>query len=93
MLALLNPSATAAAVSAVTSSDAPLGPATPQQPQSASHDDCVAVHQLLRDTLQDPAAADKFLTKSGAVFQWSAYFKGQRWQARQLENGMAAAAL
>lgn len=44
----------------------------------ASHEDCVYVHTLLKDTLKDQAAAEQWYSRCQGVFCWSQYFGGTK---------------
>lgn len=47
-------------------------------PGKGSHAECIAVHRMLRDDLQDGAAAEHWREKCRSVFQWSRYFGGTK---------------
>lgn len=42
------------------------------------HEACVKVHQLLRDQLAAPAAADAWKQRCSQKFAWSSYFGGAK---------------
>jgi len=44
--------------------------------EALRHEDAVAVHKLLQDTLGDKVAAEEWNHRCSKVFRWSGFFEG-----------------